>query len=80
MCPEDSLLSADQCKFAHHWIPDTTDILDEESLNLENAFQVLLREDGPILLVALIAISMLFVVFVKITIFVFKSKPKIKTS
>ena len=55
----------DQCKFAHHWIPDSSDVLDEEALALEDAFQMLLREDGPALLVAVVAVVALLVVVVK---------------
>ena len=73
-------MSEDQCVFAHHWIPDTSDVLNEEALNLESTIQALFREDGPILLVALITIIAFFVVFVKMTTLVTKFKPKIKTS
>ena len=64
-CPEGSLLTADQCKFAHHWIPDSSDVLDEEALELEDAFQMLLREDVPVLLIAIVTILTLMVVVIK---------------
>ena len=59
------MLTADQCKFAHHWIPDSSDVLDEEALELEDAFQMLLREDGPVLLIAVAAVLTLLVVVIK---------------
>ena len=65
-CPEGSLLTADQCKFAHHWIPDSSDVLDEEALELEDAFQMLLREDGPVFLIAILAVLTLLVLAIKI--------------
>ena len=78
-CPENSLLSADQCKFAHHWIPDTTDVLDEESLELENAFQVLLKEDGPVILIVFLIIVTLIVTGFKMALRSCSSKRKQKT-
>ena len=64
-CPEGSLLTADQCRFAHHWIPDSSDVLDEEALELEDAIQMLLREDGPVFLLVFAAVLTLLVVVVK---------------
>ena len=58
-------MSKHQCLFAHHWIPDTSDVFDEESLNLENAFHVLLKEDGPIILITFLFIVTLFVATIK---------------
>ena len=58
-------MTEDQCKFAHHWIPDYSDVLDEEALELEDAFQMLLREDGPVLLIGVVAALTLLVVVVK---------------
>ena len=59
------MLTADQCKFAHHWIPDSSDVLDEEALQLEDAFQMLLREDGPVLLIAIVALLTLLGMVIK---------------
>ena len=64
-CPEGSLLTTDQCKFAHHWIPDSSDVLDEEALELKDAFQMLLREDGPVFLIAVLAVLITLAVVVK---------------
>jgi len=36
-CSNQPLLSSSQCKFAHHWLDDSTDLTDEEALGLENA-------------------------------------------
>ena len=58
-------MTEDQCKFAHHWIPDYSDVLDEEALELEDAFQMLLREDGPFLVIGVLASLILLVVVVK---------------
>ena len=58
-------MTEDQCKFAHHWIPDSSDVLDEDALELEDAFQMLLREDGPFLVIGVLASLILLVVVVK---------------
>jgi len=36
-CQGQDVLSPYLCRFAHHWIPDTTDVTDEEALQLFNA-------------------------------------------
>ena len=34
-----SLVKSEHCQFTHPWIPDTTDVLDEENLDLISGFQ-----------------------------------------
>ena len=71
-------MTEDQCKFAHHWIPDSSDILDEDALELEDAFQMLLREDGPALLLGVVAALVLLVVVVKMATKLATSSPSRK--
>ena len=46
-----------ECRFAHHWLPDEADVLDEEGLGLEDAFQMIIREDGPKLVSGALVVS-----------------------
>jgi len=45
-CQGQYILAEKHCRFAHHWLPESADLSDEEALGLENGFTVRLREDG----------------------------------
>jgi len=62
-CHGQDVLAEKHCRFAHHWLPESANLSDEEALGLENGFRVRLREDGIlaafILLLILLAIASL---------------------
>ena len=39
-CTEQKELPESLCKFTHYWYPDSTDLLDEKSMNLENGIEI----------------------------------------
>jgi len=45
-CHGQDVLAEKHCRFAHHWLPESANLSDEEALGLENGFRVRLREDG----------------------------------
>merc|ERR1719383_555679 len=55
-CDGQDVLKQDLCRFAHHWIPDTADVTDEESLELINGVEFTLRRNFPYVCVALLAL------------------------
>jgi len=56
-CNGQDVLAEKHCRFAHHWLPESANLSDEEALGLENGFRVRLREDG--LLVAFLFLLLL---------------------
>jgi len=53
-CSGQDVLPQHLCRFAHYWLPDSADLTDEEGLGLVNGFHVRAREDGPLILLALL--------------------------
>ena len=39
-CTEQKDLPENLCKFTHYWYPDSTDLLDDKSMNLENGIEI----------------------------------------
>jgi hypothetical protein len=62
-CSGQDKIRQDECRFAHHWLPDEADVLDEDGLMLEDAFQMIIREDGP-KLVFVVVITCIAIYFV----------------
>jgi len=65
-CHGQYVLAKKHCRFAHHWLPESANLTDEEALGLENGFRVRLREDGLlvtfIILLILVALASLAIV------------------
>merc|ERR1711936_1434081 len=50
-CSGQSLNREDRCIFAHPWLPDDLDVSNEDNIMLVDAFQMILQEDGPVVVV-----------------------------
>ena len=63
-CSGQNVLSLNNCIFAHYWLPDSTDLRDEEGLGLQNAFHIARKLVINILLfIALLLVLFIFIVY-----------------
>ena len=79
-CSEQKDLPDELCKFTHYWYPDSTDLLDDETMNLENGVEIGVKAVIIFWIKSLVAITLATIVIINVLLKRCNKKKKLKSN